>query len=88
MLERNLDTLGRRNRARPTSTGKKIIPQPTDLIWFRKLHEHGSLPSSFLLAFTRGERKSDKRSLERLTDLFNEDRTTHGGATRVSCSQD
>ena len=79
MLERNLDALGRRNRTRRTPIGKKITPQLSDLIWFRKLHEHGSLPSSFLLSFTRHERKSDKRSLERLTDLFNEDRTKHGG---------
>lgn len=73
------DTLGRRSRTHPQSTGKAITLQPSDRIWLRKLAEHGPLPSSYLLAFTEHLRKSRKRSLERLTDLFNEDRTPHGG---------
>ena len=73
------DSLGRRRRTRPISTGKRITPGPTDLVWFRKLYEHGPLPSSFLFAFTRHLRRSDKRSLERLTDLFNEAGTPNGG---------
>lgn len=70
------DTLGRRCRTRPISTGKRISPQPRDLLWFEKLAEHGPLPSSFLLAFGKETHRSEKRAKERLTDLFNEDRTS------------
>ncbi|MEM8793406.1 MAG: replication-relaxation family protein [Pseudomonadota bacterium] len=73
------DTLGRRRRVAPRSTGKRITPQPADLLWFRKLAEHGPLPSSYLLAFTRQLRRSDKRTTERLTDLFHETNTPDGG---------
>ncbi len=73
------DALGRRCRTRPTPTGKRITPQPRDLLWFEKLAEHGPLPSSFLLAFAKDMHRSEKRAKERLTDLFNEDRTPHRG---------
>ncbi|MEM7667901.1 MAG: replication-relaxation family protein [Pseudomonadota bacterium] len=73
------DRLGRRPRTEPTSTGKRITLQPGDLIWLRKLAEHGPLPSSYLLAFTRHLRRSEKRAQERLTDLFHEAETPHGG---------
>lgn len=74
-----LDALGRRCRTMPTPTGKRITPQPRDLLWFEKLAEHGPLPSSFLLAFAKDTHASKKRAKERLTDLFNEDRTPHKG---------
>lgn len=74
-----LDALGRRYRTKPTPTGKRITPQPRDLLWFEKLAEHGPLPSSFLLAFAKDTHRSEKRAKERLTDLFNEDRTPHKG---------
>lgn len=74
------DALGRRCRIRPTPTGKRITPQPRDLHWFEKLAEHGPLPSSFLLAFANDTHRSEKRAKERLTDLFNEERTPHNGA--------
>ena len=73
------DALGRRRRTRPQSTGKRVTPQPRDLLWFEKLAEHGSLPSSFLLEFAKDTHRSDKRAKERLTDLFNEKRTPDGG---------
>lgn len=73
------DRLGRRKRTFPVSTGKRLTLQPTDHIWLEKLYQHGPLPSSYLLAFTRHLRKSDKRAKERLTDLFNEDSTRHDG---------
>lgn len=73
-----VDTLGRRSRTVPQSTGKRITLQPADLVWLRKLTEHGPLPSSFLLGFTRHLRKSEKRATERLTDFFNEENTRHG----------
>jgi len=75
-----LDALGRRCRTRPTPTGKRITPQPRDLLWFEKLAEHGPLPSSFLLVFAKDTHRSEKRAKERLTDLFNEDRTPHKSA--------
>ncbi|MDG2001776.1 MAG: replication-relaxation family protein [Novosphingobium sp.] len=74
------DALGRRSRLKPISTGKRVTPQPRDLLWFEKLAEHGPLPTSFLLEFSRHTHKSQKRARERLTDLFNEDNTPHGGA--------
>lgn len=77
--EPKFDALGRRSRTRPTPTGKRITPQPRDLLWFEKLAEHGPLPSSFLLAFAKDTHRSEKRAKERLTDLFNEDRTPHKG---------
>lgn len=73
------DTLGRRSRLKPQSTGKRVTPQERDLLWFQKLHEHGPLPSLFLLQYARDTHRSDKRAKERLTDLFNEDNTPHGG---------
>ncbi len=74
-----LDTLGRRRRLHPRSTGKRVSLQERDWLWLRKLHEHGPLPSSFLLAFAEDSHRSEKRAKERLTDLFNEDNTPHGG---------
>ncbi len=74
------DSSGRRSRTRPTSTSKRVTPQPRDLLWFEKLHQHGPLASSFLLAYARDTHRSDKRARERLTDLFNETNTPHGGA--------
>ena len=79
MVAEQHDAIGRRKRTTPTSTGKRLTPQEADLVWFEKLHEHGPLPSSYLLAFTRHLRRSDKRATERLTDLFNEAETMHGG---------
>jgi len=73
------DRTGRRNRLKPISTGKRVTPQARDLLWFSKLAEHGPLPSSFLLAYGQTSHRSDKRAKERLTNLFNEDNTPHGG---------
>ncbi|WP_284126414.1 replication-relaxation family protein [Parerythrobacter aestuarii] len=69
----------RRNRLRPTSTGKRVSAQDRDLLWFAKLAEHGPLPTSFLLEYSRHTHKSEKRAKERLTDLFNEANTPHHG---------
>ena len=78
-MGKHFDTLGRRKRTTPSATGKRLTLQPADLIWLARLAEHGPLPSSYLLAFTRHLRRSDKRATERLTDLFNEDNTQHSG---------
>lgn len=77
---RTHDVAGRRKRLHPTSTGKRITLQERDWLWLQMLHEHGPLSSSFLLAFAQGLGSSEKRAKERLTDLFNEDNTVHGGS--------
>ena len=66
------DQQERRSRLRATSTGKRVSPTDRDMLWFSKLGEHGPLPTSFLLAFSRGSHASEKRARERLTDLFHE----------------
>lgn len=74
------DALGRRGRLHPQSTSKSITLQERDLLWLQKIHEHGPLASSVLLAFAKDKGASAKRAQERLTDLFNEGNTAHGGA--------
>lgn len=73
------DTLSRRNRQKPISTGKRVSPTKRDLLWFQKIHQHGPLSSSYLHAFSKHLCSSAKRARDRLTDLFNEDETPHGG---------
>lgn len=74
------DAMGRRSRLQPASTGKRVSLTDRDWVWLKCLAEHGPLSSSFLLAFAGDLRVSEKRARERLTDLFNEDNTPHGGA--------
>jgi len=69
----------RRLRYERRSTGKRVEPTERDLIWFHAIHQHGPLPSSFLVEFTRDIRRNDTRSLERLGDLYHEASTPHGG---------
>lgn len=78
-MYKNCDTLRRRNRITAQPTGKRVSPTARDLLWLRKLVEHGPLPSSFLLAFSQGSHASEKRARERLTDLFHENNTPDGG---------
>ncbi len=73
------DRLDRRKRTVRSSTGKRVTPQARDVVWFQKLYEHGPLSSSFLHAYTRSFRTCEKRAKDRLTDLFNEANTPHGG---------
>ena len=74
------DTLQRRRRDRRAPTGKRLTLQERDLLWLQKIHDHGPLSSSFLHAFSAKLRRNEKRARDRLTDLFNEDGTPHGGA--------
>ena len=76
---KQFDAIHRRNRTTPTSTNKRVTPQPRDLLWFQKILEHGSLSTSFLHGFSKHILVSEKRAKERLTDLFNESNTPHGG---------
>lgn len=78
MVEK-LDSLGRRKRTTPQSTGKRITLQERDWLWLKKLQEHGPLPSSFLLEYCKDTHSSEKRSQERLTDLFNENNNEDDG---------
>ncbi len=74
------EPLGRRTRLSASPTGKRVSPTKRDLRWFAALAEHGPLPSSFLPAFGGDSHRSEKRARERLTDLFHEDNTPHGGS--------
>ena len=74
-----IDARGRRNRLTPQPSGKRISPTERDLLWFKKLAEHGPLPSSFLQAYAQRSHASAKRATERLGDLFHEDNTPDGG---------
>lgn len=79
MRERR-DAHGRRDRRKPVSTGKRIRLTDRDRRWLRLIADHGPLPTSFLLDFAQDLSVSEKRARERLTDLFNEKETGHGGA--------
>ena len=79
-MSEHRDRLGRRKRTERVSTGKRVSPQKRDLLWFRRIREHGPLPTSYLLAFSRDTHRSLRRGKERLTDLFNEENTPHGEA--------
>lgn len=74
------DTLGRRSRTQRNPTGKRLHPTERDILWFEKLHRHGPLSSTYLREYSRFLRKSAKRASDRLTNLYNEDNTTHGDA--------
>jgi len=74
------DKLGRRPRDRRQPSGKRVTPQERDLLWFQKLREHGPLSSTYLHAFSKHLRRSEKRARDRLTDLFHETNTPHNGA--------
>jgi hypothetical protein len=79
MVSEARDSLSRRKRLTPVSTGKSVTPQDRDLLWFAKLAEHGPLPSSYLLQYAKDMRRSEKRARERLTDLYNDENTPDGG---------
>jgi hypothetical protein len=78
-MERTHDSMGRRYRASPVSTGKRIRPSDRDILLFDKLHRHGPLSTPYLVAYSQLLRKSVTRAKDRLTDLFNEDDTPHNG---------
>ena len=73
------DAIGRRHREAPHPSGKRIAPSERDILWLDKIHRHGPLATRYLLAYSKLVRRSDTRAKDRLTDLFNEDATPHGG---------
>lgn len=74
------DTLNRRSRfAGRQPTGKRVILQERDFALFAALERHGPLPSTYLYEFTRDAARNFKGFQQRLTDLYNEDNTSHRG---------
>lgn len=71
------DTLGRRSREKPLSSGRRVRLTDRDLLWFQMLERHGPLPIGYLHAFAAA--KSEKASVQRATLLFHEAKTPHGG---------
>ena len=74
------DRLERRLRTTRTPTGKRVSARPRDVEWFRALHRHGPLTSTYLHRFTEHLCGNEKATRTRLADLFHEDRTLHKGA--------
>ena len=74
------DALQRRNRYRPSSTGKRVTLKDRDLQWLVLIARHGPLPSHFLHAATAASFPNTKAARMRLTDLVSETNTLHGGA--------
>jgi hypothetical protein len=70
----------RRHRATRTSTGKHIRVQSRDIAVFRALYDHGPLPTHYLHEFVKTLSPSLDGLKMRLTDLFHEEETEHGGA--------
>ena len=75
-----LEKTKRRWRNSPTSTGAELQVQPRDL-WgiFRPIYEHGALPTPYLLPFAEKFSPSYDGLKMRLTDLYHEENTEHGG---------
>jgi hypothetical protein len=76
------DNLGRRVRGRRCPSGKRLVLQSRDIEIFKLLHRYRYLRSTtiwdLLPLNVRG--RSFKRFQDRLTDLFHETDTNHGGA--------
>lgn len=76
----SFDTLNRRSRfAGRQPTGKRVILQERDFLLFAALERHGPLPSTYLFEFAKGAARNFKGHQQRLTDLYNEDNTSHRG---------
>ena len=73
------DCAGRRRRDRRSPTGIELGLTERDLLWLEKLHRHGPLASTFLLAYSRSTHRSCGRAKDRLTHLYHE-AGKHGGA--------
>jgi hypothetical protein len=76
------DNLGRRIRGRRTPSGKRLVLQRRDIEILKLLRRYRFLRSPFIWKLLPPEYrgKSFKRFQDRLTDLFHETDTPHGGA--------
>lgn len=77
-MEPTYDRLGRRKRIVPVSTGKRVHVTPKDMEMLKAIHHHGPLSSTYLHQF-RSPDTSKQATVQRLTVLFNEANTRHGG---------
>lgn len=74
------DSLDRRNRfAAAQTTGKCICLTQRDILIFQALERHGVLPATYLYEFARSAACNLKGHQQRLTNLYHEDNTAHGG---------
>jgi len=71
------DSLGRRDRRKPCSTGKRVRLTARDAQWLEFIHRHGPLASSYLIDLASSLGMNEKRARERLADLFHEKNTAH-----------
>lgn len=76
---RSQDISGRRRRHIRSPTGQFVRARDRDLVWFEALWRHGPLSSSFLHAFTETVWSSAQGADRRLTQLFHETNSLHGG---------
>ena len=80
LISMKQDALNRRSRfAGRQPTGKRVILRERDYQCFAALERHGPLPSTYLYAITKHVARNFKGFQQRLTDLYNEDNTTHQG---------
>lgn len=64
----------------PQSTGKRICLTQRDILIFSALERHGVLPATYLYEFGKFSAGNAKGHQQRLTDLYHEDNTAHGGS--------
>ena len=62
----------RRSRAQATPKGRDLRPTERDILWFKKLNEHGPLPTPYLHAYAADTYPSERSNKNRLTELFHE----------------
>lgn len=75
-----LDALNRRRKfVGRQPTGKRIDLTPRDLAYFAALERHGPLPGPILFEFARHLARNERGHKDRLTDLYHETSTRHGG---------
>ena len=75
-----IDKTKRRKRGIRQSTGARLRIQPRDVAMFSALNNHGPLPTHYLYEFAKPFSPSVAGMKMRLTDLFHEENTEHGGA--------
>lgn len=73
LLQRRLPWAG------PVSTGRMVVPQERDILYFEAIQRHGPLPSTYLYELTKHLASNYNQHQKRLTLLANEERTPHGG---------
>lgn len=75
-----LDSLNRRRKfVGRQPRGKRIELTPRDLVYFAALERHGPLSGPVLFEFAKQVAKNERGHKDRLTDLYHETKTEHGG---------